>query len=47
MGNKKSIELGKKVIAVYAGDNVPNNIPEFITKNNIQIIKWKDLSEKI
>jgi len=42
---QKSLELGKKVIAVHKGDKPPAKLPESITKNKINVVTWKDLSK--
>lgn len=42
---KKSLQLGKKVIAVHKGDQAPTNLPSCIASNGIKLIKWGDLAE--
>ncbi len=43
----KSLELGKKVLAVYKGDTKPaGNFPT-VTDNNINCVAWKDLATEI
>ena len=42
---RKSLELGKKVIAVHKGDKPPAELPESITQNRIKVVAWKDLSK--
>jgi hypothetical protein len=44
---EKSIELGKKVIAVHAGDTAPGSIPDFIRANKIPVVPWSRLSSKL
>lgn len=44
---EQSLKMGKTVIAVHKGDALPSNIPKFIKKNGIKIVKWKDLSSVI
>jgi hypothetical protein len=44
---EKSIELGKKVIAVHAGDTAPGNIPDFIRANKVEVVPWSRLSSKL
>lgn len=44
---EKSLQLGKKVIAVHKGDTTPAKIPTCITDNGIKVVAWKDLSESI
>jgi hypothetical protein len=44
---EKSLELGKRVIAVYAGSDPPPGIPGFITDNSIKTIPWSSLAKEI
>lgn len=44
---KKSLELGKKVIAVHAGDNPPSKLPSSVVDNKIDVVPWKDLSKHL
>lgn len=39
---EKSVELGKKVVAVYSGKIQPS-LPDFIKKHGISVIRWRDL----
>jgi len=42
----KSIELGKRVIAVHKGDNPPKSLPDSVKNNpNITVEKWKNLKD--
>lgn len=41
---EQSLKMGKTVIAVHKGDTPPSTIPDYIKKNKIKIVKWKDLS---
>lgn len=43
----KSIELGKKVIAVHKGDTRPTKLPSAITDNSIDVVAWSDLADKL
>ena len=43
----KSLELGKKVVAVHKGDTPPTKLPRAITDNNIDIVAWSDLADKL
>jgi len=43
----KSIELGKRVIAVHPGDTPPTNIPSFVSKNKINVVSWSNLAAEI
>ncbi len=43
----KSLELGKRVLAVHSGDSAPKNLPDSVKSNKIEVIRWKDLSDNI
>lgn len=43
----KSIELGKKVVAVHAGDKPPTVMPNWIEKNGIKVVPWKKLADEL
>lgn len=43
----RSVELGKKVIAVYKGDVKPNVRFEAIENNGIKCVPWRDLAGEI
>lgn len=42
---QRSLELGKKVIAVHAGQSYAGNKPSWI--NNIKIVPWTDLANSL
>ena len=42
---EQSLKLGKKVIAVHAGDKPPNALPLIVTANRIQVVPWKNLAD--
>jgi len=42
---KKSLELGKSVLAVHKGDSAPSRLPSCIKDNDIKVVSWKDLSD--
>lgn len=44
---KTSLELGKRVIAMYKGDAPPVNAPSWIKDPNITKVAWKDLARKL
>lgn len=44
---KTSIELGKRVIAMYKGDSPPANAPSWIKDSNIAKVAWKDLAGEL
>lgn len=44
---KESLNRGKKVIGVYAGDTCPLNLPSAIKDNKIKCVPWSNLSDAI
>lgn len=44
---EKSLELGKKVIAVHKGDKSPPRLPKAITDNKIKVVRWADLAQEL
>ncbi|WP_267389713.1 TIR domain-containing protein [Sphingomonas sp. GC_Shp_3] len=44
---KTSLELGKRVIAMYKGDAPPRNMPSWLQNTNITKVAWKDLARKL
>ncbi|WP_448664133.1 TIR domain-containing protein [Sphingomonas sp. CJ20] len=44
---KTSLELGKRVIAMYKGDAPPRNMPSWLQSPNITKVAWKDLARKL
>lgn len=44
---EKSLELGKKVIAVHPGTHFDGVLPKWISDNNIKIIPWSNLSTEL
>lgn len=44
---KTSLELGKRVIAMYKGDVAPRNMPSWLQHPNITKVAWKDLARKL
>jgi hypothetical protein len=44
----KSIELGKKVIAVHKGDTPPRSLPDSVKANQqINVVQWKKLKDQL
>ena len=43
----KSLELGKKIIAVHKGDTPPSKLPSCVSDNNIDVVAWKDLKNQL
>ncbi|KII15430.1 TIR domain-containing protein [Phaeobacter sp. S60] len=44
---QKSLELGKKVVAVHAGDRFTGRQPSWLTKNGIKMVPWSKLAPEI
>ena len=44
---KKSVELGKDVVAVYAGNTSPSNLPSFVKEYRIRVVPWSRLADEI
>lgn len=44
---EKSIDLGKKVIAVHPGDVYGSKIPSWLSNHGISPIPWKNLAENL
>jgi hypothetical protein len=43
---EKSLELGKHVIATFAGDTAPS-VPDFLKAHDIKSVPWKSLGEAL
>jgi hypothetical protein len=41
---EKSLELGKRVIAVHAGDRPPAPLPSWVTEKKVRIVPWSKLA---
>lgn len=44
---EKSIELGKRVLAVHAKGKLPNRMPEWVERCDIKVVPWSDLSAEL
>lgn len=44
---RKSLDLGKDVIAVHSGSTRPRNLPSSISENNIKVVPWSKLPDEI
>lgn len=44
---EKSIELGKRVIAVHAGAAPPMNLPDWIEHHGVTVVSWSDLAKTL
>ena len=43
----KSIELGKRVIAIHSGQSPPQNVPGFIRDHRIKVVPWSQLANEL
>jgi len=44
---EKSLEMGKKVIAVHKGDTAPTTLPQEIREKKVKVIPWSKLAENL
>lgn len=44
---EKSLELGKKVVAVHAGSKPPMQLPEWIRRLRIKVVPWSKLHREL
>jgi MTH538 TIR-like domain (DUF1863) len=44
---QKSLELGKKVVAVHAGDRFTGRKPSWLAENGIRIVPWSKLAPEL
>jgi hypothetical protein len=44
---QKSLELGKSVVAVHAGDRPPAQLPPWVTGSRVQVVPWSKLAETL
>jgi hypothetical protein len=44
---QKSIELGKKVVAVHSGDQFSGRKPQWIQENSIKVVPWSQLASNL
>lgn len=44
---QKSLELGKRVVAVHAGEKPPATVPTGLIENKIRIVPWSSLTEEL
>lgn len=43
----RSLELGKRVIAVHSGDHFSGRQPKWIAENNIKVTPWSNLADEL
>lgn len=44
---EKSLELGKRVIAIHAGDHPPRDQPAWVKEHGIKVVAWSKLSDEL
>lgn len=44
---QKSLDLGKKVLAVYKGQEYLGKVPKWVSENGIKIVAWSKLSDEL
>ena len=44
---KKSLELGKDVVAVHSGSTRPRKLPNCVIEHGIKVIPWRKLADEI
>lgn len=44
---ERSIELGKRVIAVHPKEGSPVNAPSWLSRNNIKTVAWSALADEL
>ena len=44
---KRSLELGKPVVAFHKGDSPPGTLPDAMTENEIKVVRWGELSPEL
>jgi hypothetical protein len=44
---EKSLELGKRVIAVHSGKIAPTPLPQVVATNRIKIVPWSALADEL
>ena len=44
---EKSLELGRRIIAVHSGDMPPRDLPGFVHEHKIKVIPWSRLADAL
>lgn len=44
---QKSLDLGKKVVAVYKGQKYSGTVPKWVAENGIKTVAWSKLSDEL
>ncbi len=44
---EKSLSLGKRVVAMYASDKPPPQLPAWVSEKKISLVPWKKLADEL
>lgn len=44
---EKSLSLGKRVVAMYASDKPPSQLPAWVSEKKIGLVAWKNLAAEL
>lgn len=44
---EKSLSLGKRVVATYASDKSPSQLPAWVSEKKIGLVPWKNLANEL
>jgi len=44
---EKSLSLGKRVVAMYASDKPPSQLPAWVSEKKIVLVAWKNLAAEL
>lgn len=44
---EKSLSLGKRVVAMYASDKPPSQLPAWVSEKKIGLVAWKNLATEL
>lgn len=44
---EKSLSLGKRVVAMYASDKPPSQLPSWVSDKKIGVVPWKNLADEL
>lgn len=44
---EKSLSLGKRVVAMYASDKPPHQLPAWVSEKKISLVPWKNLANEL
>ena len=44
---EKSLSLGKRVLAMYASDKPPSQLPAWVSEKKISVVPWKNLADEL